>query len=170
MELKALQQRVGITFVYVTHDQEEALTMSDRLAVFNAGRVEQVGTPAEVYEHPATDFVAGFVGVSNLVSGEVARAITGSPETFTIRPEKIIIREPGALAQDGYCCVEGAIRDVIYLGAHTRYRVDLDGAGVLTVTQQNVDATSMDVLAARGRRVCLMWPRLHNRRVATGAG
>ncbi len=167
LELKALQQRVGITFVYVTHDQEEALTMSDRLAVFNAGRIEQVGAPAEVYEHPATDFVAGFVGVSNLVSGDAARAITGSAETFTVRPEKIVIREPGAAAQDGFCRVEGEIRDVVYLGAHTRYRVDLDGAGTLTVTQQNVDATSMDVLAARGRRVCLLWPRLHNRRVVT---
>jgi putative spermidine/putrescine transport system ATP-binding protein len=169
MELKALQQRVGITFVYVTHDQEEALTMSDRLAVFNAGRIEQVGTPAEVYEHPATDFVAGFVGVSNLVSGDVAQAITGSPETFTIRPEKILIGEPGAPVADGLCWVEGTIHDVVYLGAHTRYRVDLGGGGTLTVTQQNVNATSMDVLAARGRRVRLMWHRLHNRRVATRA-
>jgi len=141
--------------------------MSDRLAVFNAGRIEQVGAPAEVYEHPATDFVAGFVGISNLVSGDAARAITGSAETFTVRPEKIVIRGPGAPVQDGFCCIEGEIRDVVYLGAHTRYRVELDGAGTLTVTQQNVDATSMDVLAARGRRVCLMWPRLHNRRVVT---
>jgi putative spermidine/putrescine transport system ATP-binding protein len=89
IELKAIQQRVGITFVYVTHDQEEALTMSDRVAVFNHGRIEQVGSPAQIYEHPATPFVAGFVGVSNLVGGEMARAITGSPDTFSIRPEKI---------------------------------------------------------------------------------
>jgi len=169
IELKAIQQRVGITFIYVTHDQEEALTMSDRLAVFNTGRIEQVGTPAEVYEHPATDFVAGFVGVSNLVSGDVARAISGSPETFTVRPEKILVREPGAPVPDGLCWVEGQIHDVVYLGAHTRYRVDLDGTGTLTVTQQNVDSTSMDVLAARGRRVRLMWHRIHNRRVATRA-
>ena len=89
VELKEIQQRVGLTFIYVTHDQEEALTMSDRLAVFNQGRIEQVGTPAEVYERPATGFVAGFVGVSNVLEGDAARAIVGSPHAVTIRPEKI---------------------------------------------------------------------------------
>ena len=89
IELKEIQQDVRLTFVYVTHDQEEALTMSDRLAVFNHGAVEQVGTPAEVYERPATGFVAGFVGVSNVLDGEAARAIAGDPRPFTIRPEKI---------------------------------------------------------------------------------
>ncbi|MGH2592796.1 MAG: ABC transporter ATP-binding protein [Anaerolineae bacterium] len=167
IELKAIQQRVGITFIYVTHDQEEALTMSDRLAVFNHGTIEQVGTPAEVYEHPATPFVAGFVGVSNLISGEVAQTITGSPETFTIRPEKIRIQEPGAPVADGYHSVEGRIRDVVYLGMHTRYLVELEGGNDLTVVQQNLDSTSMDVLAARGRRVRLVWQRGHNRVVAS---
>src|SRR6266700_1083422 len=89
IELKAIQQRVGLTFVYVTHDQEEALTMSDRLAVFSRGRVEQIGTPAEVYEQPVSPFVAGFVGTSNLLSGAAAMAIVGQDGTFTIRPEKI---------------------------------------------------------------------------------
>jgi putative spermidine/putrescine transport system ATP-binding protein len=168
LELKAIQQQVGITFVYVTHDQEEALTMSDRLGVFNTGRLEQVGTPAAVYEHPATDFVAGFVGVSNLVSGAAAAAITGSPETFTIRPEKILIREAGTAVYDGMCAADGRIRDVVYLGAHTRYRVELAGGGELTVTEQNVEATSLDVQAARGRPVRLLWQRAHNRPVATG--
>ena len=168
IELTAIQQQVGITFVYVTHDQEEALTMSDRLAVFNHGRIEQVGSPAEVYEHPATDFVAGFVGISNLVEGDVAAAITGSPQRFTIRPEKIVIHETDVPVSDGLCAVAGRIRDVVYVGAHTRYRVDLDGGGELTVTRQNVDVTSMDVLAARGRRVRLVWHLVHNRPVATG--
>src|SRR3990172_4697339 len=95
IELKTIQQQVGITFVYVTHDQEEALTMSDRLAGFNQGKIEQIGSPAEVYEHSATAFVAGVVGVSNLVSGEAAQALTGSPQTFSIRPEKIQLRAPG---------------------------------------------------------------------------
>ncbi|MGH2437296.1 MAG: ABC transporter ATP-binding protein [bacterium] len=167
VELKAIQQQVGITFVYVTHDQEEALIMSNRLAVLNNGRVEQVGAPAEVYEHPATDFVAGFVGVSNLVGGAVAVAITGSPDTFTIRPEKIIIREAGAATADGFFGVDGRIREVAYLGAHTRYQVELDPGGELTVTQQNVDTTSMDVLAAQGRRIRLVWHRDHNRLIAT---
>ncbi len=89
IELKSIQQSVGITFIYVTHDQEEALTMSDRLAVFNRGRIEQVGAPAEVYERPATTFVAGFVGTSNLLGGEAARAILGEDGLFTVRPEKI---------------------------------------------------------------------------------
>ena len=167
LELKAIQQQVGITFIYVTHDQEEALTMSDRLGVFNAGRLEQVGTPAEVYEHPATDFVAGFVGVSNLVSGLVAEAIIGSPQTFTIRPEKILIRGAGEPISDGMCAADGRIRDVIYLGAHTRYRVELAAGGELTVTQQNVDTTPLDVQTARGRTVRLMWHRTHNRQVFT---
>ena len=96
IELKAIQQQVGITFIYVTHDQEEALTMSDRLAVFNAGRIEQLGTPADVYERPATRFVAGFVGTSNLLRGDVARRILGRDGTFTIRPEKIGLAEPDA--------------------------------------------------------------------------
>ncbi|HET6594638.1 MAG TPA: ABC transporter ATP-binding protein, partial [Anaerolineales bacterium] len=89
VELKTIQKRVGITFIFVTHDQEEALTMSDRMAVFNEGKIQQVGTPSDIYERPASAFVAGFVGTSNLVSGEVAQRITGSPEMFSIRPEKI---------------------------------------------------------------------------------
>ncbi|MGH2404374.1 MAG: ABC transporter ATP-binding protein [bacterium] len=169
IELKTLQERVGITFIYVTHDQEEALTMSDRLAVFNHGRIEQVGSPSEVYERPATDFVAGFVGISNLVGGPLGAAITGSPDVFTIRPEKILIRDPGVAVADGMHWVDGRIRDVVYLGAHTRYVVDLDGKGDLTVTQQNADATSTEVMAARSRRVRLVWNRSHNRSVATGA-
>jgi len=167
VELKAIQRAVGITFIYVTHDQEEALTMSDRLAVMNNGRIDQVGTPADVYEHPATGFVAGFVGVSNLVSGETARALTGLPATFTIRPEKILIREPGASVTNGMCWADGRVRDVVYLGAHTRYWVELDAGGELVITQQNVESTSMDVLAARDRRVRLVWHRLHNRPVET---
>ncbi len=94
IELKAIQQEVGITFIYVTHDQEEALAMSDRLAVFNNGLIEQVGAPAEVYERPATRFVAGFVGTSNLLTGDVARQIVGESGTFTVRPEKIHLSEP----------------------------------------------------------------------------
>lgn len=165
IELKAIQQRVGITFVYVTHDQEEALTMSDRIAVFNRGQSEQVGTPAEVYEHPATSFVAGFVGVSNLVSGEAARRLTGDAETFSIRPEKIRLSDPGVDVPPGMCAADGVVRDVIYLGLYTRYLVALDLGEDLVVIQQNLDATSMDVLAARGRKVRLIWQREHNRMV-----
>jgi putative spermidine/putrescine transport system ATP-binding protein len=163
IELKAIQQRVGITFIYVTHDQEEALTMSDRIAVFNLGKVEQVGSPAEIYEHPSTSFVAGFVGVSNLVSGEAAHRINGSPETFSIRPEKIHLAEPDAQVPSGMCAADGSVRDVIYLGLYTRYLVEIVGGGDLVVVQQNLTSTSMDVLAVRGRQVRLLWQRDHNR-------
>ena len=104
IELKAIQSEVGITFIYVTHDQEEALTMSNRLAVFNGGRIEQIGTPADVYEHPTTTFVAGFVGTSNLLTGEAARAVIGEDGVFTVRPEKIrlAIRISGVEADEAF--------------------------------------------------------------------
>jgi putative spermidine/putrescine transport system ATP-binding protein len=165
VELKALQKRVGITFIFVTHDQEEALTMSDRIAVFNQGRIEQVGTPAEIYEHPATAFVAGFVGVSNLVSGELARRITGSDVTFSIRPEKIHLAIHTERAGAGRIIVNGRVRDIVYLGLYTRYLVELEGGGDLVVVEQNLKTTSMDVLTLKGQRVFLSWKKDHMRQV-----
>ena len=165
IELKAIQQQVGITFIFVTHDQEEALTMSDRIAVFSRGQIEQVGSPAEIYEHPQTAFVAGFVGVSNLIAGDSAKAITGTPETFSIRPEKIHLRAVGAAVGDGECWADGHIRDVVYLGVNTRYIVELSDGGELAVVEQNLASTSMDVLAAQGRAVRLVWRREHNQRI-----
>ncbi|MFN2489988.1 MAG: ABC transporter ATP-binding protein [Actinomycetota bacterium] len=165
IELKAIQERVGLTFVYVTHDQEEALTMSDRLAVMNHGRIEQVGTPVEIYERPASSFVAGFVGVSNLLSGEAARAVTGRETSFTVRPEKIRLALPSEEAGAGQCSSAGTVRDVIYLGATTRYVVGLHGGGQLVVTEQNLTTSPEDALKARGREVRLLWDREHNRRI-----
>jgi putative spermidine/putrescine transport system ATP-binding protein len=165
IELKAIQQRVGITFIYVTHDQEEALTMSDRLAVFNHGMIEQVGSPSEIYEHPASPFVAGFVGVSNLIGGELARSITGSEQIFSIRPEKIRLAEAGTPVPETMYAVDGRVRDVVYLGLYTRYLVELDAGSDLVVVQQNLDTTSMDVLSIRGRPVRLSWRRDHIRAV-----
>ncbi|HMK09743.1 MAG TPA: ABC transporter ATP-binding protein, partial [Anaerolineales bacterium] len=164
IELKGIQRQVGITFLYVTHDQEEALTMSDRIAIFNGGRIEQIGTPAELYENPATPFVAGFVGVSNVLAGEWARRLTGDDAPLTVRPEKIHMQPADwpAPALD-QCSVEGHIRDVVYLGMYTRYLVELDAQTDLTVVQQNLQTTSMDVRAARGKRVRLVWDRAHNR-------
>jgi putative spermidine/putrescine transport system ATP-binding protein len=167
IELKMIQQQVGITFVYVTHDQEEALTMSDRVAVFNHGKIEQIGSPAEIYEHPATPFVAGFVGVSNLVSGEVARKITGSTATFSVRPEKIHLGAPDVAVPGDMYGADGRVREVVYLGLYTRYMVELEQGGELTVVEQNLHTTSMEALAARGRRVRLSWRRDHNQVVAT---
>src|SRR5262249_22308334 len=144
--LKALQQDLGITFVYVTHDQEEALTMSDRMAVFNEGRIEQIGTPAEVYEHPATEFVADFVGISNVVERNGRR--------FVVRPEKIHMTEtaPGD---------EGTVDQVQYVGAVTRHVVALDSGERLVVVRQNLETSSQQALEARGKRVYLSWEPEH---------
>ncbi len=170
IELKEIQEEVRLTFVYVTHDQEEALTMSDRLAVFNRGRVEQVGTPAEVYETPATGFVAGFVGVSNVLEGDPARDITGDERSITIRPEKIAMVELDRPAEAGECTATGHVREVIYLGAFTRYVVTLDPGGELVVMQQNLSTSSMEALQVKGRPVRLAWQRSNNRPVQAAAG
>jgi putative spermidine/putrescine transport system ATP-binding protein len=159
VELKALQRQVGITFVYVTHDQGEALSMSDRLAVFDHGRIQQIGTPAEIYERPATLFVAGFVGVSNVCEGELARRLTGSTDPFTIRPEKIRLVDGGGPLGDDTVTATGAIDAALYLGATTRYTVSLDGGGHLLVLQQNADDTGPT--RALGQRVRLVWSRRH---------
>jgi putative spermidine/putrescine transport system ATP-binding protein len=151
IELKRIQREVsevGITFVYVTHDQEEALTMSDRIAVFNQGRIEQLGTPAEVYEHPATEFVAGFVGISNVLERGGRR--------FTVRPEKIQMDLDGTGAGES-----GQIRDVIYVGMFTRYIVELDTGGELAVIRQNLETSSQQALEWKGRRVTLEWRPEH---------
>jgi len=161
-ELKAIQHEVGITFVFVTHDQDEALTMSDRIAVFSQGRIEQIATPADLYERPGSAFVAGFVGTSNLLGGEAARAITGQDGTFTVRPEKIRITEPDGTPGTGECSATGVVVDVAYLGSQTRFVVRLDVGGELVVTQQNLATSSMEVLAAKGRPVRLVWDRQHN--------
>ena len=168
IELKQIQQEVGITFIYVTHDQGEALTMSDRLAVFNNGRIEQLGAPAEVYERPATSFVAGFVGTSNLLTGDTARQVLGRAGAYTIRPEKIRLAEPGAAARDDEGSASGRIRAVSYLGPDTRYWVALDAGSELIVTQQNFATTSTEALAQEGKAVRLIWKRQHELSVADG--
>jgi putative spermidine/putrescine transport system ATP-binding protein len=149
IELKSIQREVGITFVYVTHDQEEALTMSDRLAVFNDGRIEQIGPPAEVYEHPQSEFIAGFVGVSNVLERDGRR--------YTVRPEKINLLENGEPPEPGSHVEEGLVRDVQYVGPVTRYHVTLDRGGELQVLTQNLDEGSSEVLEVKGRRVRLAW-------------
>ena len=165
VELKSIQQRVGITFIFVTHDQEEALTMSDRIAVFNEGKIQQVGAPSEIYERPASAFVAGFVGTSNLVSGEVAQRITGLPEMFSIRPEKIHLDTTDSQPEKDMLCIDGVVRDVVYLGLFTRYLVEIEGGNDLVVIVQNLKTTSMDVLAAKGKNVRLSWHKDHISRV-----
>jgi putative spermidine/putrescine transport system ATP-binding protein len=163
-ELKAIQAEVGITFIFVTHDQAEALTMSDRIAVFNEGRIIQVAPPAELYENPDSAFVAGFVGTSNLLAGESALKILGREGTFTVRPEKIrLVDVDGPASGDGECSATGVVIDVAYLGAETRYTVRLDTGDELVVTEQNLTTKSTDALAAKDRPVRLVWGEQYNR-------
>ena len=151
LELKRIQAELGNTFVYVTHDQDEALGMSDRIGVFSQGRLEQVGTPGDVYEHPASEFVAGFVGVSNVLEREGRRV--------TIRPEKIHLLADGEEPRGGWIAEPCAVREVLYLGPVTRYVVDLDDGAALTVISQNLDTTAEQAAARRGTRARLAWRR-----------
>lgn len=164
VELKNIQREVGITFIFVTHDQEEALTMSDRIAVFSQGKIEQVGTPSDVYESPSTPFVAGFVGTSNLLSGETVKRVAGLEGTFSIRPEKIHLASTDS-SSENMIYANGVIRDVIYLGLNTRYLVEIEGGGELVVIEQNLKTTSMDVLKLRGKSARLSWQKEHMTRV-----
>ncbi len=155
VELKGIQRDVGITFVFVTHDQEEALTMSDRVAVFSAGRIEQVGTPGQVYDEPATAFVAGFVGTSNLYSGPVAEAVFGQPGPCLVRPEKLTISAAGDARSPS---ATGTVAEAVYAGPITRYVVDLDaGARMVAVQLNQGNAPEF----TRGQPVRLSWRPEH---------
>jgi putative spermidine/putrescine transport system ATP-binding protein len=148
LELKSIQRELSerITFLYVTHDQDEALTMSDRIAVFSEGRIEQVGTPGDIYERPANEFVAGFVGTSNTVVRDGRK--------YMVRPEKIHLLDDG---EDRAGTVRGVVREVVYLGSVTRYVVETDRAETLVVLRQNLDTSAEKALKERGRAVRLAW-------------
>jgi spermidine/putrescine transport system ATP-binding protein len=182
LELKRIQREVGITFVYVTHDQGEALTMSDRLVVMNQGRIEQLGTPRELYEHPATRFVAGFIGTSNILRGRVDREAGGlavielSPDErvlapcgptaragqeieVVVRPEKMALLSEGAVLNDR-CVVRGRVREVVYMGTSTSYSVVVTGGTEVTVFRQNAAAGEAEV--SQGQDVWLVWAPEHS--------
>jgi putative spermidine/putrescine transport system ATP-binding protein len=186
VELKRIQSEVGITFVYVTHDQDEALTMSDRIAVMDDGRVLQIGTPRDVYEEPESRFVAGFVGVSNLlelpVESSDGEAVTlrlgpddavsadhsggaakGATAIVTIRPERIALQEEG---ERGACHARGRVTESLYAGPTSRFVVELDGGGDLMVVRQNATTSYEDVEALRGQPVVLTWQREYTRVIA----
>jgi putative spermidine/putrescine transport system ATP-binding protein len=154
LELKAIQREVGITFVFVTHDQDEALTLSDRIAVFNAGRIEQLGTPYEVYERPASAFVAGFVGTSNVLTGPSAEAVYGEAGTFAIRPERVRIAD--ATINPGDVEVTGTLSEVVYAGAETRMVITLVTGETMIAVRPNA-AEQKDL--ERGEQVRLAWNR-----------
>jgi spermidine/putrescine transport system ATP-binding protein len=193
VELKRIQQEVGITFIYVTHDQEEAMTMSDRIAVMNMGRYEQLGDPESLYERPTTRFVAGFLGVSNLLSGEVLgvdgryatvrlgpevtvrapSALVGATSTVDIgvRPEKIRLRAPAEAdaTPDGHNRLTGVVRDASYLGVSTQYQIEARGGARLTVYEQNVERATRSELWTPGEEVVLSWSPDHSFVVADPA-
>jgi putative spermidine/putrescine transport system ATP-binding protein len=152
IELKQIQKEVGITFVYVTHDQEEALTMSDRVAVMSSGQIEQIGTPVEVYEQPATEFVAGFIGISNVLLRDGVR--------FVVRPEKIRMLTEGEQPEPGMTVEPGTVVEVVYVGMSTRYVVRLDHGEQLVAVRQNMDAAG-DAQRFQGRPVRLGWTADH---------
>jgi putative spermidine/putrescine transport system ATP-binding protein len=149
VELKEIQRRVGITFVFVTHDQEEALTLSDRIAVFNEGNVEQVGVAEEVYERPQTPFVAGFVGTSNVIDGEAAVRLLGRAGSFAVRPEKMRLHLDGTTPTTDVRA-PGTVAQVVYAGALTRYLVDLEAGPRVVVAVQNQEADVVDPERMRG--------------------
>jgi spermidine/putrescine transport system ATP-binding protein len=173
LELKRIQREVGITFVYVTHDQEEALTMSDRLVVMNAGRIEQLGSPRELYEHPATRFVANFIGTSNILTGRLERrgdtwalgglgpdervlvadvgdAQSGQEVELAVRPEKMVLRSEQDPPPSGQCALRARVTEVVYLGTSTQYRTVTDAGQAVAVYRQNASTTpGVDVLTGQ---------------------
>jgi putative spermidine/putrescine transport system ATP-binding protein len=165
VELKAIQRDVGITFVFVTHDQDEALTLCDRLAVMHDGRIEQVGAADEVYERPATRFVAEFVGTSNLITGEAARQLLGADHAVSIRPEKIHLHPRGdaPAAAPGAVQLDGVVREVVYAGPATRVVVDIAPDLSLAALLLNVEAGAARF--TRGQQVTLGWDGAAARRV-----
>jgi putative spermidine/putrescine transport system ATP-binding protein len=152
LELKRIQKEVGITFIYVTHDQEEALTMSDRMAVLANGKIQQLGPPVEVYERPATEFVAGFIGISNVLERNGVR--------FVVRPEKLRMLEEGERAEAGMTVEPGTVEQVLYVGMSTRFTVRLDHGELLVAVRQNMDAPGQ-AQSSEGRRVNLAWTPDH---------
>jgi putative spermidine/putrescine transport system ATP-binding protein len=164
VELQQIQRAAGITFVLVTHDQDEALTLADRVVVFDAGRVEQVGSAREVYERPASPFVAGFVGTSNLLRPDAARALLGRDGTWSVRPEKIRLATPGAAVPDGTTTATGTVSEIVYTGATTRCLVALDAGARLSVLLVNDGGPTSG--PGRGDAVRLYWRPEHEVPVA----
>ena len=160
VELKRIQREVGITFVYVTHDQEEALTMSDRIAIMKDGEVEQIGSPEDVYERPETPFVAGFIGVSNLLPGDIVSA-NGKGTYACVRPEKLRVEDPSSQATAGHPSVEGVIESTLYLGTSTQMIVRVGDDVPMTVLVPNADEEERRHLPGAGSKVRLAWTPEH---------
>jgi putative spermidine/putrescine transport system ATP-binding protein len=161
VELKRIQREAGITFIFVTHDQEEAMRMSDRIAVFNAGKIEQIGAPREVYESPSSAFVASFLGVSNLISGASAKSLFGSEEMFNIRPERIKLSSEKSQLASGEHGVIATITDVAYTGANTLYVLESESGLRLIATKLNEELPGQDIRLESGDRVLASFRKEH---------
>lgn len=160
IELKQIQREVGITFIFVTHDQEEALTLSDRVAVFNDGKIEQVGSPREVYEFPETEFVASFLGVTNLLDAEVSQKLLGSSNVHSLRPERVFIADAPAADAD-IVSVSGVVAETVYAGAHSRYLIDTHHGVQLIAERQNSHTPRTEPSVRRGDTVTVQFRRDH---------
>lgn len=161
VELKKIQRDAGITFVFVTHDQEEAMRMSDRIVVFNSGRIEQVGTPEQVYEEPRTNFVAGFLGTANIFSVDVARKFLGAATTVSIRPERIRLQALGAKIDNDETSVKGTVQEAAFVGANTIYILETDFGVKLTVRKTNTELLGQDNSFVAGDQVMAVWRNSH---------
>jgi putative spermidine/putrescine transport system ATP-binding protein len=157
IELRNLQRRLGITFIYVTHDQGEALSMSDRVAVFNSGRIEQMASARELYTRPRTAFVARFVGGANVAEGEIAQKLAGSSQAFAIRTESVEVLAPADPVPSGWAAADGTVLDVQFHGATCRWQVRLDAGEVFSATCNAAENTR--VRGVPGERVRLAWAR-----------
>jgi putative spermidine/putrescine transport system ATP-binding protein len=167
VELKRIQREAGITFIFVTHDQEEAMRMSDRIAVFNEGSIEQVGTPEEVYERPQTKFVASFLGVSNIFSGDGAKAIFGSPTMVNIRPERIKLVPADTKLKTGESGVVGSIIEASYIGATTIYLIQTESGQRVIATRLNEELPDQINRFETGDRVGAVWKSDHSAVIPT---
>ena len=161
IELKQIQREVGITFVFVTHDQEEALTLSDRVAVFNGGKIEQVASPREVYEFPQTEFVARFLGVTNLLPAPVSRDLLGSDLAHSVRPERLQLSAPAPSTDPDVVSLRGVVVETVYAGAHTRYLIETESGLRLMAERQNAHAPRVDAGIARNDAVSVEFRRDH---------
>jgi len=161
IELKQIQREVGITFIFVTHDQEEALTLSDRVAVFNNGKIEQVARPREVYEFPETEFVASFLGVTNLLHAEAAERLLGDTRTHSLRPERVQLAEATAPLEPGRVSVAGTVAETVYAGAHTRYLIDSEIGLRFIAEKQNSHTPRAEPSIRRGDHVSVRFHPEH---------
>jgi putative spermidine/putrescine transport system ATP-binding protein len=161
VELNRIQSEAGITIIFVTHDQEEAMRMSDRIAVFNAGKIEQIGSPREVYENPASAFVASFLGVSNLISGKSAEAIFGSPDLVNIRPERIKLSDVNTKISKNEIGVKARIVDAAYTGANTLFVLESEDGVRIIATKLNEELLGQDIGLEIGNKVLASFRKDH---------